>query len=104
MGDGTLYEQTRARNPVLVGTPVRCFSLETIVSVGVSLVQMGTHTDIILRDLEAEGCYLLGARVWPSSTLRFIIFDEVFGDFDEGAPVSPATWQEEREFFGILKL
>jgi len=102
-GDGTLREHVHAyRNPVMVGTPARCFSLERIVAVGVSQVRSGAHTDIILLDLEAEGYYFLGARVWPTSTLRFIAFDEVFGRFDEHVPASPVTLQEEREYGRFL--
>ena len=102
-GDEALNEYIRSvRNPGESGSPVRCFSLERIVTVGVTQIQSGTHSDIVLLDLEAEGCYLLGARVWPTSTLRFIALDEVFGRFDGRTPVSPVTLREEREYGRFL--
>ena len=102
-GDEALNEYVRSmRNPVTIGPRVRCLSLERIVTIAVSQMQAGTHTDIVLLDLEAEGAFLLSARVWPTSALRFIALDEVFGHFDGQIPASPVTLAQEREYGRFL--
>ena len=91
------YERTQgqlARYEELRGYPTCPVSLERIVATVTSHVQTGSPVDLVLVYLEAEGGLLLGARVWPTSVIRHIVLEEVFGTYADRTPTTPLTKPE----------